>query len=229
MRVFLLTLCTLASLSGAIRAQGSKVPVTLFCFRYAPGLQEVFVRIDRNSYRGVTLSSANIIGPVNAAVINGRVTIHQEITDREGVKSWPVIARAKVGLIADPLVVLLPRKRGNGPAYRTFVVDRSKSEFPPGSYQLINFSPYPVRCRVGGRSALSASGTVQKLQPIGVPGKMMSVEFEYHDGERWRRMTTTRWAYRNDRRSLLCLDPADTRMKLRSIPDRVITPATATR
>ncbi len=221
MRVFLLTLCTLVSLSGAIRAQGSKVPVTLFCFRYGPGLQEMFVRIDRNSYRGVTLSSANMIGPVNAAVINGRVPIHQEITDREGVKSWPVIARAKVGLIADSLVVLLPRKRGNGPAYRTFVVDRSKSELPP----------YPVRCRVGGRSALSASGTVQTRQPIGVPGKMMSVEFKYHDGERWRRMTTTRWAYRNDRRSLLCLylDPADKRMKLRRIPDRVITPATATR
>jgi hypothetical protein len=111
------------------------------------------------------------------------------------------------------------------------VVDQSESEFPPGSYQLINSPPYPVRCRVGGRSALSASGTVQALQPIDVPGKMMSVEFEYHDGERWRRMTTTRWAYRNDRRSLLCLylDPADKRMKLRSIPDRVITPATATR
>jgi hypothetical protein len=43
-------------------------------------------------------------------------------------------------------------------------------------------------------------------------------------------MTKIRWSYRSDHRSLLLyLDPVAKRMKLRSIPDRVITPAAASR
>ena len=40
-------------------------------------------------------------------------------------------------------------------------------------------------------------------------------------------MTKTRWAFRKDRRSLLCayLDPRTKRVKIRSIPERIV-PAT---
>lgn len=227
MRRFFLSLSLLATLSGVIQAQEGKVPVTLFCFRYAPDLQNLFVKIGTISYRGVTLSTANMIGPVNAALFEGKITIHQEVTDGAGRKSWPLVARSPVGAIVDPLIVLLPRSDEKGPIYRSFVIDRAKSKFPDGSYQLINFSPHPVRARVGGRSVLSASGTIQKLRPVSIGGRMMRVEIDYHDGNRWRPMTKTRWAYRSDRRSLLLLylDPVDKRMNLRSIPDRVISPA----
>jgi hypothetical protein len=74
-------------------------------------------------------------------------------------------------------------------------------------------------------------GTIPKLRPVSIGGNMMPVEINYHDGNRGRPMTKTRWAYRSDCRSLffLYLDPVDKRMKLRGRPDRVITPAAASR
>ena len=88
----------------------------------------------------------------------------------------------------------------------------------------MNFTPHAVRAKVGTRSLEIPPGEIGNLQPLGTPGQMLNVQLTYQEGERWRRMTTTRWALRNDRRTLLCLylDPRDQRMKMRSVPERII-------
>lgn len=224
MRLLLLIACLFSSLAGlSAQEKVPKLSTTVYCFRYAPGLQTLHVRTGANSYGEVQLSTANLVGPVQAALIEGKLTFHRQDTDEEGKTIYPVVAMAKVGTIKRPLVILVPAAQDHKLSYRSLVVDRADTKFPMGSYQLVNFAPHPVRAKIGGKMLEAKSSSIQNFKPSGTPGEMMPVLFQYHDGERWRRMTSTRWAYREDRRSLVCayLDPRDKRMKMRSIPERV--------
>jgi len=222
MRVILLLI---ALLSSSAHAQ-EKVPTlssTFYCFRYAPELQSVYVRTGAQTYMEVELSTANLVGPMNAALVDGVITLHRKDTDSEGKTIYPLVARAKIGAIKHPLIVLVPGKKDGKLSYRSLVLDRSDAKFPLGSYQFVNFSTHPVRAKIGTGGIQIRPGKAKIFKPKGSPGEMMPVIFQYHDGEHWRRMTSTRWANRDDRRSLICayLDPADKRMKMRSIPERL--------
>lgn len=68
----------------------------------------------------------------------------------------------------------------------------------------------------------AASGKTTDFKPTGDPGESLAVLFQFQRGDRWQRMTATRWTMRDDRRFLMCVyeDPATGRMHLRSILDR---------
>jgi hypothetical protein len=202
----------------------SRVSATLYSFRYAPGLEDVYVRTGPEAFQKVELSTANMVGPITVLAAGGVVTLHRKDVAEDGSERFPSIGKAEVGSVRRPLLVLFPDAKEAEFPYRVLVIDRSATRFPLGSYQFLNLSRYPMRGLVGKAPVLAKPGSVIGVRPEGEPGELMNVVFEYLDGEDWRTMTKTRWALRKDRRSLLCayLDPRDKRVKVRSIPERVV-------
>ena len=214
--------------SGVLQAQEPppKVPTSFYCFRYAENLKDVFVPTGAAAYQKIELSTANMIGPVPVLAPEGSLTLHRRDTAEDGTEIYPLVGRAKLGSIRSPLVILLPGPKDGKLPYRTLVLDRDDAKFPLGSYQFINLSSHPMRGLIGKTRLEAKPFSVKSLRPKAAPGDMMTVIFEYNDGKHWRPMTKTRWAYRDDRRSLLCayLDPSDQRVKMRSIPERLVPP-----
>ncbi len=224
-RICLILLFVLGSLLHA-QEKPSRIPASFYSFAYAEGLQDVYVRTGTDSYEEIKLSTANIIGPMETIPTNGAVTLHRKDKDAEGKEIYPLVGSAGIGRISKPLLVLFPAAKTDKLPYRALALDRSNANFPLGSYQFINISPHPMRGLVGKTRLNSKPGSVTNLRPEGAPGDVVTVIFEYHDGKLWRPMTQTRWAIRNDRRSLLCayLDPLDRRVKMRAIPERLVPP-----
>lgn len=225
----LLPLILMVALGGLLHAQEkpARIPASFYCFRFAGQLQDIHLRTGAKDYQKIELSTANMVGPVPVVVVDGIITLHRQQTDPEGNVIYPLVGSARIGSIRKPLIVLFPAPQDDKFAYRTLTIDRSDTRFPLGSYQFINLSPHPMRGLVGKTRLDSKPGTVSNLRPEGKPGEIMTVVFEYHDGSLWRPMTQTRWACRDDRRSLLCayLDPRDKRVKMRAIPERLVPPA----
>ena len=222
MRLLLLLVLAFTSVTGA-QEKPPRVATSFYCFQYAPGLEDVFVRTGAKAFQKIELSTANMIGPVSIVSIDGVVTVHRQDTDEDGNMIYPVAGTAKVsGGVSKPLVLLLPG--GEQAGYRTLVMDRSNARFPMGSYQFVNLARFPVRGLIGKTPVAVRSGGVSNIKPAGDPGEMVTVLFEYNDGTRWRTMTKTRWAIRDDRRTLMCsyVDPRTQRVKLRSIPERLV-------
>jgi len=224
---FLTTLLLATTFGGiSLHAQEKprKIQTSFYCFRYANNLKDIYVRTGAESFGLIELSTANMIGPVGVVVTGGGISLHRQKVKADGSTVYPRVGWAKLGTVLKPLVILFPGPKEDKLPYRVLTIDRSATKFPLGSYQFINLSPYAMRGMVGKTRIDSKSASVSNLRPSGTAGEMMNVIFEYHDGKQWRPMTKTRWAYRDDRRSLLCayLDPRDKRVKMRSIPERLV-------
>lgn len=216
-------------LPGTLAAQDKlpKTSLSVYSFRYAENLETVFLRSDVEGFQKIELSTANLLGPFTAALSGGAITFHKEDKNDAGETIYPIIARAKIpASIKQPIALLLPAAPDAKLPYLTLIVDQSKRDFPMGSYKLINLAPHGIRAAVGKSRLEAKPGGIKLLKPTEKPGSMVQVLFQYHDGQRWRKMTETRWAIRKDRRSLVCayLDPRDKRMKMRSIPARIPAP-----
>jgi hypothetical protein len=205
------------------------VPVSVYCFRYAPQLETVHLRSAATAYQKIELSTANIVGPQGAVVENGDVTFHRQATAPDGTATWPPVARVRLPANCPrALVLLLPAPEGEALPYRGLAFAHTDKDFPPGSMKMVNLAPYAVRGFVDRSTVTIRPGSVETFRPRGEPGASVPVLFEFRNGEQWQRMTATRWTIRDDRRSLMCIfqDPATKRMNLRSIPDRTTLPAT---
>ncbi|MGC4013342.1 MAG: hypothetical protein QM755_02320 [Luteolibacter sp.] len=218
-------LLILIAAAGLARAEDPPhVEVSLYCFQYAPEAKTVAVRTGDASYADVTLSTANITGPVQAALTDGRVTLHRRVEGPKGEITWPVIGSAKLpDKLTRALLVLLPPASGSGETYRCALIDYTDAAFPYGSYRVANLSPFPVRGAIGKSYVELKSAAMGTIKPQGEPGEVQPSRFEFQDNNRWNLLTETRCAVRNDRRWLLCIyrDPDSGRMNLRCIPDRV--------
>ncbi|MBK1825780.1 hypothetical protein [Haloferula rosea] len=215
-------------LSAIAHAQApQKTSASFYCFRYADELEDVFVRTGAEVYQKVELSTANMLGPLEVVISEGSVFVHREDTDAEGKTIYPPVGKISLRGIDKPLIVLFPGKEADPLPYRGVTIDRDNAKFPMGSYQFMNLSPYAMRGLVGKVRIDAKPGEVTNLKPQGEPGQMQQVTFEYLDGEIWKTMTKTRWAVRDDRRNLMCayLDPKSQRVKLRSIPERMVSVA----
>jgi hypothetical protein len=227
MRCFLpLLACLLTPLVAAPEAPPT-IPVSIYCFAYAPNLDTVHLRTGAASYQKVELSTANIVGPQQALVDNGTITLHRQEAAPDGTTTWPVVGRVR--LPADcprALLLLLPAPAGEALPYRGLAFVHTNRDFPLGSMKMVNLSPFAVRGAVGAATVTIRSGGVETFQPRGEAGESVPVLFEYQRDDRWQRMTATRWALREDRRSLICIfeHPVTKRMNMRSIPDRTLPP-----
>ncbi len=204
-----------------------KIAASFYAFGYVPGYEKVRIRTGAETFEEIRLSTANIVGPVAAVAVNGSLGIHDEPLTVEGKVTHPVLSTAKLPAgMKRALVILFPAPKDSKEPYRNLVLNHDLQDFPLGIYRLINISPHPVRGAIARNFVEAKPGGIANLKPVGQPGAIVPVRFEFFDQGRWNLLTETRSAIRADRRWLTCIyqDPVTGRMNIRSIPDR--TPVT---
>ncbi len=222
-KTFAATLALCLATSLAAQDTPTKVTASFYAFDYAPQLQQVSIRVAEQAFEEITLSKANIVGPIEALLVNGNLTIHGAAVETAGEVTLPVVASARIpNQIQNPLIVVFPAPEGQGQAYNCLVLDHAPADFPLGVYRMINASPFPVRGAIARSTIEAMPGNIANLKPAGEPGTTVPMRFEYFENDRWNLLTETRSAIRNDRRWLVCIyqDARTGRLNLRSIPDR---------
>lgn len=200
-----------------------KVTASIYAFAYVPGHEKVRIMTGPESFEEIRLSTANIVGPVEAVAVNGALRICDKPAAVEGKVTHPALATAKVPAgVKRALVILVPAPNGSKEPYRSLVLNHDLQDFPLGVYRMINISPYPIRGAISRNFIEAKPGGIANLELTGQPGTIAPVRFEFFDQGRWNLLTETRCAIRKDRRWLTCIyqDPVSGRMNIRSIPDR---------
>lgn len=225
MKTLLLTAIALlvaeSSLPAAEKPRAS-VKVSLFTFQYAEGYRKIFLPTDKGTHDEISLSTANIIGPFKTPLNDkGLVTLCEHAASEDGADIYPVIAGVKIpSSVKEPIIILFP-SRGKAP-YSGLVIDRSVTDFPEGSYKLINFSKSKIRALIGKTQVMAAPQQITRFDPSSNPAELLDVHFQYNHTNNWRTFGRTRWVNDKKGRTLLCafIDQRTQRMRIRGIPLR---------
>lgn len=213
----------IAALSPAHSQQKGKaateIPLSVFCFDYATGLKSVQVKRGPSELAELKLSTANIIDAGDVTTEDGSVHLYGF---PEASSTAPVVASAKRGGHREALMILVPAAENAEFPYRSHLVERDPAKFPLGSCVFVNLTPHLVRVTLGEEKREIAAGVDLLIQPSVPAGEVMSVTVECHVGEHWQADSSSRWAHRLDRRSLvtLHLSPSTGRVQMKSIPLR---------
>ena len=199
----------------------AKVPLSVFCFDYATGLKSVQVKRGPSELAELKLSTANIVDAGDVATEGGSVRLYGFA---EASTAAPAVASAKVGGQREALMILVPAGENAEFAYRSHLVERDPAKFPLGSCVFVNLTPHPVRVTLGEEKREIAPGIDLLVQPSVPAGEVMSVTVECQIGGHWQAVSSSRWAHRVDRRSLvtLHLSPRTGRVQMKSIPLREV-------
>lgn len=225
MKSLLLTVIALFLAEGSLSAQekdATIVSISIFAFQYAEGHQKIFLKTEKGAQQEISLSTANILGPFKTPLTeDGLVALREHKKSEEGTDIYPVIAGIKIpNSIKEPILVLFPSPGKE--AYTALVIDRSMTDFPEGSYKLINFSKSDIRALVGKTRVMVAPKRITLFNPSSNADELLDVHFQYKGTEDWRTFGRTRWVNDKKGRTLLCafLDQITQRMKIRGIPLR---------
>lgn len=197
----------------------AKVPLSVFCFDYATGMKSVQVKRGPSELAEIKLSTANIIDAGEVETEEGNVRLYGF---PKATAAAPVIASARQGEVREALMILVPTEENAEFPYRSHLVERDLSKFPLGSCIFVNLTPHLVRLTLGEEKLEIAPGIDRVVQPSVPAGEVMSVTIECRIGEHWQAVSSSRWAHRTDRRSLvtLHLSPRSGRVQMKSIPLR---------
>jgi len=214
----------LIALALPLHAASESRPIefTFYCLKYVPGLETIRIAKD-GGFEEVRLSTANITTPVKLNVVENVANFYGATPSPGTQDKLPVAGNARIpGNIDKALIVLVPNAPGSVEPYHSLVIDRSDTNFRPGTYRIINFSKKSIRGAIGKSYIEAASGGIKDLELKGELGAVQGVRFEFAHEGRWNRLTETRCAVRKDRRWLLCVyqEPGTERINMRSIPDR---------
>jgi hypothetical protein len=194
-------------------------PLSIFCFDYAKGIKTVEVKRGKSDFTPVTLSTANIVEAGEVAVEDGTISLFGS-PDEAGER--PVVASSQAGEIREPMMILVPAGEEVEPAYRTHVLDRGLKQLPLGGTCFVNLSPHPLRVRLGEEVIAIDPAAQHLVLPRVAAGEVMSVTIDYKPGDQWLAVSSSRWAHRLDRRSIVVvhLNPLTGRIQMKSIPLR---------
>lgn len=220
MKLILALLALAAPLHAA--AESRAIEFSFYCLKYVPGLETIRIAKD-GGFEEVRLSTANMTQPVRLNVVENTANFYGTTPSTGTQDKLPVAGKVRIPASIDKaLVVLVPNAPGSAEPYHSLVIDRSDTNFRPGTYRIVNFSKKSIRGAIGKSYIEAASGGIKDLELKGEPGAVQGVRFEFAHEGRWNRLTETRCAVRKDRRWLLCVyqEPGTERINMRSIPDR---------
>jgi hypothetical protein len=225
MRKFFYYITTLLFAVTALKGQTDSVyagKLSLYAFEYASGHQEVYLNDGNGGYEKVMLSTANILGPFKVALSDqNEAYIHERSIDAEGEETYPLIARIKIpATVRNPLVILVPSSKKL--PYFSLVLEGNRSNFPEGSYSLVNFSKNDIRALIGEMPVYAPSGKITAFDPSSNSEKLLDVHFQYKGVGKWKTFGRTRWVNDGRKRVLLCafMNQDMQRMQIRGIPLR---------
>lgn len=217
-------LLALMGLLLGLHPAGAKTtePILLYCTAYSSDVKSVFLKGEGDGYSEVSLSVANVIELPKAHTEEGKLTLFG--TPAENGERI-VVTVAETDGIQRPLIVLYPSVKGAPAAYRAITVEADTKAFPLASFQLVNLSPHPIR--ISHEEAepfeLESEG-IRNFAPKDATAAPLAIKIEYKVDDNWLLLSSSSWAARKDRRTLVCiqLDPLTERMNVRSVPLREI-------
>ena len=216
----LLSICiALLGLVSAQAADERKLRVSIYAFDYVNGHETVYLMNEKGKPEPIRLSKANVLGPFKTALdANSKLKLCSKGVGKDGEVIYPVIASLTVPMkVKQPLLVLFPQNSSK--SYNGLVMDRSLSEFPNGSYKLINASPYKIRGLIGDTKVVAPTRKISSFHPTFSGNAPLDVHLQYERSPKWKTFGRTRWVEEKDKQSLLCayLDPRTQRMKIRGL------------
>jgi hypothetical protein len=227
-RKLIATLVGSLLVASALSAQEPNIQrVSFFTFRAPSFPAKIFLRSGPEKFTEVELQGANTTSYYNVLNVGGSIALHGEpVVNEEGVSEYPVIGRLKSnpgwkrvfgvlnGVVQDGKIV-----------YRGRSFEMSKRDFPDGSIKFANLSERPIRGLLGNQKVFFKPreiGTINMRRQK--EGQLIDVVFQYKSpqSDKWTRMVSTRWAVKDEGRSLLLAfeDPVSKRMSTRTIPLR---------
>jgi hypothetical protein len=221
----ILLLFLTATLTAQPKAEERLVNVYLYAADYAKEHKTVYLAKSNEGYHKIGLSKANIYGPFKTKVSeDGRLWLCQKQSPPPGAETkveyfYPPIAEVKIpSSMKEPLLVLVPAE--GKMRYKALVLERSVTDFPMGSYKLVNFSSRKVRGMIGKTLTQVSAWKMTTVDPSDNQDDRLKVQFQYQEGDRWHTFGSTTWRNRTDKRTLLCayVSPDTGRMKIRGIP-----------
>ena len=222
----ILMLSLTVTLTAELKAEERLVDIYLYAVEYSQEHKTVYLAKPSAGYYEIGLSKANIYGPFQSKVSeNGRLRLCQKQTPPPEMETdveyiYPAIAEVKIpSSMREPLIVLVPVE--GEMRYKALVLDRSVTDFPMGSYKLVNFSSRNLRGIIGKTLTRVSAWNVTTFNPSKAnDDDRLQVQFQYMEGDRWFTFGSTTWSVRSDKRTLLCayISPDTGRMRIRGIP-----------
>lgn len=200
-------------------AQATKPAPLIYCVSYAPGLSPLFTKQADGRYEDAGVSTANIVELASAALVNGTLSLYGPSGDNG---QHPLAAMVALSSTSHPLIVLNPAAVEAKPPYTATVLDAAPAKFPLGSYHVVNLSPHPIRITLGKNSVEVPAASSHVYHPKRDDGETLSITINYKPEKEWLLLSSSNWANRQDRRTLVCIveDNASKRMAIKSIPLR---------
>lgn len=200
--------------------------IYIYTFDYHKDVKKVLIPKAKNGFHEVKLSTANIYGPFKTVVSkSGKVFLceDREMTLEELESApfeRPIIAETTIPSdIKNPLLVLIPGEEDM--KYQALVLERSVSDFPKGTYKLVNFSEHPLRGKIGENNMEVSPWKMTSFKPSSGSSSRYQVIFQFQKKNKdWKTFGATTWRRNPDKRALLCAFKSSTsgKMKIRSIP-----------
>jgi len=199
------------------------IKVSLFAAEHADGHKKVMLDSEKGKLSEVALPTNFTSLPLPVLLTKNRelyIRSTKPVFNEELQKNFhPPISMVTIPEgIKDILVILVPTE--GEMAYKAIVINKNKSNFPLGSYALINFSMSNIRGLVGTTKVLSKPGKIVYFKAKGGNEKGVDVEFRFQqEDSSWKPFAKTYWFKEKEKRHLLCtyLDTKTDRMKIKGI------------
>ena len=226
--VVLASLCLpLAAFGQAAKAKTSPVELRLLSFNPGGGQQEVFVH-DPAAQDAAEGKQCMVKSYLNHEFVSIGLTGRTLVLTTKAARTSLNETGAKVAKVAMPegvdrgILVLFPAPKNEEYLCRALLIDDSAKAFPPGSLNIINMSPLPVRLTLEKDVVDFKPGDrkVIKDPPVRENNHTSVKAFCYKDNE-WKRVASGLWPHPGTKRrfQILFENPQTHEIELRGYLD----------
>jgi hypothetical protein len=195
------------------------LPVSFYCFNYAPNLRTIYIKSGETAFKKVDLSIANVVNGGQASLEDESLVLYGPQGD-DG--EHPAIGRLEIESLQEPLIVLSSTEEDGKATYDAKAIEGKLKNFPMGGYYFINLLPQSMKIKIGDTSIELKPNENKMVEPKSAAGEVTPVTIEYLNDGHWLLASSARWTYRPDRRTIIGvrLDPRSKRVVVKSIPLR---------
>ena len=195
------------------------LPVSFYCFNYAPNLKSIYIKSGEATFRKIDLSIANIVDGGQSSVKDGWLVLYGPQGD-DG--EHPSIERLEIKSFKEPLIILSSAEKNGKATYDAKAIEGNLKSFPMGGYYFVNLLPHAMKIKIGDTAIELGPNENKMVEPKSAAGEVMPVTIEYLNDGHWLLASSARWSYRLDRRTIIGvrLDPRSKRVVVKSIPLR---------
>lgn len=163
----------------------------------------LYVQTDVDTFERLDLRS-NKRSPRYKLLQSGAAHIYTDGVSPEGLPiKIPVVKIPIAERMREPMVILFSVMNAGKPVYRGMVVEDSEQAFPFGSYQVVNFTEYPILFELDEKVHQIKSRTNVVARPKGEERKNIPVRFHVLIEDNLQLFKQTYWRHEPDQRMII--------------------------